>query len=220
MSDFKKNFGANLKKLRKVRNMTQEKLSELIDVHYRQMSKIETGENFPSSKTIEKLCIALKISPAMLFDFEFTHEGEALMTGTDNDVIFYKAITQDNVVILKDYNGQKVIKKDDSLCESEKSLRKIASNIGKPITVEYFEDGKRTKTLVYNPDGEIKSLNGSETYLTQEAASLMKLFESLSKHHEYTDFIKLAIESIEDDAALDRLEFMLNGIKLARKTSK
>lgn len=220
MSDFKKKFGANLKKIRKIRNLTQEKLSELIEVHHRQMSKIETGENFPSSKTIEKLCCVLKVSPASLFDFEFIYDGEVLMTGTDNEVVFFKAIKQDNLIILKDYNGQKITQEDDSFCDSEKRLRNLACKTGKSITVEYFEDGQRIKTLVYAPDGGIRPLSDEATHITQDAENLMKLFESVNNHHEYTDFIKLAIESIEDDASLERLEFMINGIKLARKTNK
>ena len=220
MSDFKKKFGANLKKIRKLRNITQEKLSELIDIHHRQMSKIETGENFPSSKTIEKLCFALKISPVTLFDFEFAYENEILMTGTDNDSVFYKAIKQDNVIILKDHNGQKITQESDSVCDSEKRLLKIASNIGKPVTVEYIEDEKSVKTLIYNPSGEIQSLSKQGIHSSKEAEDLANLFKNVKNHHEYTDFIKLAISAIEDDTALERLEFMLNGIKLARKTSK
>ena len=93
MSDFKEKFGINLKALRKSRNITQEKLAELIDMHHRQVSKIETGDNFPSSKTLEKLCYALKISPMTLFNFDFIYNGEIVLTGTD-DIPFYRAIKQ------------------------------------------------------------------------------------------------------------------------------
>lgn len=63
MTDFKHAFGARVKFIRKSRNLTQEKLSEMIDIHLRQMSKIETGEHFPSYKTLENLCFSLNIQP-------------------------------------------------------------------------------------------------------------------------------------------------------------
>ena len=63
MTNFKTGLGNNIKLLRKLRNITQEELSELIGIHPRQLSKIETGEHFPSCKTLERLCIALEITP-------------------------------------------------------------------------------------------------------------------------------------------------------------
>lgn len=216
MSDFKKKFGANLKALRKSKNITQEKLAELIDVHYRQMSKIETGDNFPSSKTLEKLCYALKVSPSTLFDFDFVYDGEIVLTGTD-DLPYYRAIKQGNVVVLEDYRGKKVGQEEISAIDSDKRFLNIARNLNRSITVEYFENGEKSKTLTYNPDGTIKSLN-KEQPLGQEVEILMELFKKIGKNQDHTNFIKLAIESIEDDSALERLEFMINGIKMARKS--
>lgn len=217
MSDFKKKFGANLKALRKARKITQEKLSELIDVHYRQMSKIETGDNFPSSKTLEKLCFALKVSPAQLFDFDFIYDGEFVLTGTD-DTPFFRAIKQGNVVVLEDYRGQKVEQEEISYNESGKRFLKIAKNLGKPVKVEYFENGVKNKILTYNPDGSIESFSEQNLALQQETEKLVELIKNLKNNHEYLDFVNLAIQSLENDTALEKLEFTINGIKLARKS--
>ena len=70
MFNLRSAFGANLKLIRKSKNITQEKLAEMIDIHPRQLSKIETGEHFPTYKTIEKICISLKEQPKNLFNFE------------------------------------------------------------------------------------------------------------------------------------------------------
>ncbi len=217
MSDFKNKFGANLKILRKSFGITQEKLAELIDLHHRQLSKIETGDNFPSCKTLEKLCYVLKVSPTKLFDFDFVYEGEIVLTGT-YDIPFYRAIKQDNVITLEDYKGKKVINEDISILDSDKRILGMASNLKKSITVEYFENGEKTKVLVYNPDGSIKSSKPDTQKSVQEAEKLMELFKSISKNEDYVEFIKLAIKSIEDDSALERLEFMVNGIKMARRS--
>lgn len=69
--DLKKAFGKRLKNIRLSKNLTQENLAELININQRQISKIETGEHFPSANTLEKLCNVLDVLPCKLFDFEF-----------------------------------------------------------------------------------------------------------------------------------------------------
>lgn len=64
-------FGRQVKLLRRYRNMTQEGLSELVDIDIRQLARIESGESFATSETIEKICTALKISYRDMFDFEY-----------------------------------------------------------------------------------------------------------------------------------------------------
>ena len=69
MSKIKDCFGQNLKYLRKEKGLTQEQLSEMINLDIRQYSRIETGRSFPSLATLEKLCDTLEINPAYLFDY-------------------------------------------------------------------------------------------------------------------------------------------------------
>lgn len=87
MSKFKKAFGANLKTLRKLNNRTQEELSEMIDVHPQQVSKIETGNYFPSSTTLEKICYALNVSPAELFNFSIDKTTDKKLGGTGTELL-------------------------------------------------------------------------------------------------------------------------------------
>ncbi len=60
--------GARIKEMRKKRGYTQEKLSELANIDYKYLQKIE-GKNPPALKvdTIERLAKALKVSPSQLF---------------------------------------------------------------------------------------------------------------------------------------------------------
>ena len=62
-------FGQNLKYIRKEKGLTQEKLSEMINLDIRQYSRIETGKGFPSLATLDKICDTLSINPAFLFDY-------------------------------------------------------------------------------------------------------------------------------------------------------
>lgn len=63
-------LGKKIKDLRKRFNYTQEKLSELADIDYKYLQKIE-GKNPPNLKleTLEKIADAFKISLSKLLDF-------------------------------------------------------------------------------------------------------------------------------------------------------
>ena len=60
-------FGANLKYYRKEKHLSQEELSEKVDISVKHLSKIERGMTFVSADLLEKLSIKLEISVARLF---------------------------------------------------------------------------------------------------------------------------------------------------------
>lgn len=56
-------LGENIKKIRKKRNLTQDKLARLADIPYTSITKIETGViKSPSIQTVAKIAKALDIS--------------------------------------------------------------------------------------------------------------------------------------------------------------
>lgn len=61
-------FSQNLKKFRKRRNISQEQLSELTNLHQTYISDLERGIRNPSLKTIEKIAQALKIPAYKLLE--------------------------------------------------------------------------------------------------------------------------------------------------------
>ena len=69
MQNIKKLFGLKLKQVRINKNLTQEKLAELVDINPRQLSRIESGNSFPSVSTLEKMCTVLDVLPVDLFNF-------------------------------------------------------------------------------------------------------------------------------------------------------
>lgn len=71
MSNIKILFGRKIKELRKLKNMTQAQLAELVDVDNKHISCIESGKNFPSSDLIEKLAFALNVEPKNFFEFYY-----------------------------------------------------------------------------------------------------------------------------------------------------
>ncbi|MFI3300380.1 MAG: helix-turn-helix transcriptional regulator [Candidatus Gastranaerophilales bacterium] len=63
-------FGNNVKKIRISKNLTQEQLSEMIEIDLRQLARIESGNSFVTAETLEKICITLQIQPKDLFDYD------------------------------------------------------------------------------------------------------------------------------------------------------
>ena len=56
-------LGENIKKIRKKRNLTQDKLARLADIPYTSITKIETGViKSPSIQTVAKIAKTLGIS--------------------------------------------------------------------------------------------------------------------------------------------------------------
>lgn len=57
----------NIKKIRKEKNITQEKLAELCETSTSYIGSMETYKNVPKLSTIEKIADALNVSPQTLF---------------------------------------------------------------------------------------------------------------------------------------------------------
>jgi transcriptional regulator with XRE-family HTH domain len=60
-------FVANLKRLRKERGWSQERLAEESHLHMGHVSKIERGERNPGVRTVYKLAQGLSVSVAVLY---------------------------------------------------------------------------------------------------------------------------------------------------------
>ena len=218
MANFKLGVGNNIKLLRKARNITQEELAETIGSHSRQLSKIETGEHFPSCKTLEKLCVALDVTPKVLFDFEFLlDENEGALTGTDNTVAFRvnsTASCQSNIYNLRPDNLNKESMPKTS---TDESMAKTAKAINKPVFVEYFEENKASKIVVFYPDGKEKVIKNSvDVEAKQNMIYFMTEIKKIAKEPHAVDFLKTSIESLKDDNALKELGIIVQGMKIAR----
>lgn len=67
----KKLLGEKVKRLRKLRGYTQEKFAEIIDITPRNLNRIESGENFVTSETLDKILSALNVPADILFSYEY-----------------------------------------------------------------------------------------------------------------------------------------------------
>ena len=66
-------FAKNVKKHRKIKGYSQEKLAELSGLHRTYIAGIETVSRNVSLKNIEKISVALGIEPIILLDLDTTN---------------------------------------------------------------------------------------------------------------------------------------------------
>lgn len=79
----KQEFGKKIKRMRINRGLTQEELAEAVNLSQRAMSGIETGENFVSAETIDKLMKALNTTVEELFATDHLKMGDELRQEID-----------------------------------------------------------------------------------------------------------------------------------------
>ncbi len=210
--NFKEAFGKNLKQIRKSKNITQEALAEMIGIHPRQVSKIETGEHFPNSTTLENICISLSISPRELFNFNL--QEIVAETGT-GDKYTYKAVIEGNVVYLDNNNFRKQkVEKINSTNDIDTKMINMAKKTQKPITVQYYNDNENYKSIEYYPDGSYKILKDDKT---SQFDILINEISQIIKNKGMFDYFNLATKALENNNDLEKLEFLLSGIKMGRK---
>ncbi len=65
--DVKKIFGNNVHEYRKLKKLSQEQLSEKLEISIKHLSNIETGKVFASAELIETIALVLNVSVAALF---------------------------------------------------------------------------------------------------------------------------------------------------------
>ena len=72
-------LGEKIKRLRKQRGYTQEQFSEMIDITPRNLSRIEVGESFVTSDTLDKILTALNVPADILFLYEHLKDDKELL---------------------------------------------------------------------------------------------------------------------------------------------
>lgn len=69
MDSLKKKLGKRIQQFRKAQKLTQERLSEIIDLDTPNLSNIECGRRFMTAETLEKIAKALNVKESDLFNF-------------------------------------------------------------------------------------------------------------------------------------------------------
>ncbi len=74
----KKELGQKIKRMRINRGFTQEVLAEKAEISQRALSSIESGENFVTAETLDKLMLALNTTVEEIFAINHLKTGEEL----------------------------------------------------------------------------------------------------------------------------------------------
>ena len=218
MTYLKQAFGQNLRLLRKARGLTQEQLSELINLNQRQLTRVESGDSFVSSTVLEKLVVALNVDIKTLFDFKLK---EVILnkTGTDNN-FHYKIIKTDNVIRLQKINTlQKTPQiEEEKIIESapDEYLINTAKMLNTSITAQYLKDKRLAYTYIYHPNGKIDLIKAGNIN-TEENKNIEKLLDKIKKiaaNKQQVNYINLAFESLSNKTARKELKMILNGMDL------
>lgn len=69
--DNKKKLGKRIKELRKQKGFTQEQVAEMIDLEQNTISVIESGRNFPTLVTLEKIAKVLNVELSDFFNYSY-----------------------------------------------------------------------------------------------------------------------------------------------------
>lgn len=213
MINFKQAFGKNLKQIRKSKNITQETLAEMIGIHPRQVSKIETGEHFPNSTTLENICMSLSVSPRELFNFDLQ---EIVSNTGSGDKYTYKAIVEGNVVYLDNNSFRKQkIEKINSTADIDIKMVNMAKKTMKTITVQYYNGKDNYKIIEYYPNGEYKIIKDDKNIELEKL--LLRIQNMVKNDDKMLDYFSLASNAINNNQDLEKLELILSGIKMGRK---
>ena len=215
MKEFREAFGKRIKQLRKNRRITQEQLAEIIGLNPRQLTRIETGENFPSADTLVKISKALELDVKYLFNFDWDSEFVALAAGTDAKPII--RLVQKDEVVTHSIGDEIKSTKHFSVSQVEDTMKKLAKKINKPLTVEYFIRKNRANIKTYYPNGKTELLlSDIDIRENEEYKMLCNELKKFMKSPSKLEFIKLALQVFDKKEAAEKLQLMLKGMDLKR----
>ena len=72
-------LGQKIKRLRKMRGLTQEQFAEMIDITPRNLCRIEAGDNFVSAETPDRILFALNVPADILFSYEHLKDEKEIL---------------------------------------------------------------------------------------------------------------------------------------------
>lgn len=103
-------LGEKVKKLRKMQGYTQEKFAEMIDITPRNLNRIESGENFVTSETLDKILSTLNVPADILFSYEHLKDEKEMLAEIYN---FIDKIKFQKEQLKKAYRILRIIAEDE-----------------------------------------------------------------------------------------------------------
>jgi len=102
MTHFQMKFIENLRFWRKKRGLSQQKLSEMVNVSPNYLNAVENGKNFPSPEVIQQISDILELMPYQLF-LEQPEEAAPVGTATSDLMVIKQQFVKDISDLLQKY---------------------------------------------------------------------------------------------------------------------
>lgn len=108
----KLSLGDQIKKLRKLNKLTQEKLAEIVDITPRQLVRLESAKGYPSIETLWELSKAFNVDISSFFgEYKIDDESavlkkdinELLSTASRRELILIKKLIETVLNVKNDY---------------------------------------------------------------------------------------------------------------------
>lgn len=216
MKDVKEAFGKRLKEIRKNKDMTQEALAEKLELSPRQLIRIEKGENFPSAKTVEKISLILGISLDNLFNFHSNNETITLSDDINQINPHLKVVRKGEFVIVKSLSHQiGFTNRPLKVSEFKKELFSLCKSLNNPVIIDIFDNKKRIGIKKYYPDNTVEELLSYNDILKMDNYNyILKKIKKISYDLNKLNYLKLAVDSIDNQKALEKLSIVIQGMKL------
>lgn len=218
MNSLKKGFGQKVKELRKAKKYTQEVFAEMIDLSPRQLIRIENGENFPSAETLGKICLILKTHPKNFFEFTWD-ASDIHFINKNYNFIALKFIKSENTIKIEVLSDPKPDILDSLKNVSVDNYKTLTLNLSKKydtvITVELHENETMKSIDMFKPNGKIETiLDENDIKRRDFFNTLTEKLKSIPLDEEKMNYIKLAIDSLDDKNAREKLGCLIQGMKL------
>ncbi len=84
--DHKKLLGQRIKYFRKAKKLTQEQLAEIVSMEPNSISIIESGRNFPTLNSLEKIAKALDIELNILFRYNSNKTNSEIIDNINSEL--------------------------------------------------------------------------------------------------------------------------------------
>lgn len=82
--NIKKALGKRIKEIRVSLGLTQEEVAEKIEINPSSYCNIENGKYYPTAENLDKILLALNISPSEIFEFEHLQDNDDLIEEINN----------------------------------------------------------------------------------------------------------------------------------------
>lgn len=218
MKNLKEAFGFRLKEIRKSKKYSQETLAELIDLSPRQLIRIENGENFPSTDTIEKIICALNIELDNLFDFRGNKDAIYFKTKIFNKPTIKIIKKGENVLIKQNNPSEKNVFTTQNplkIDEYESKILSLCKKNNTPITAEIFENKERVSIKTFYPNNNIEEIITDDDIAKNELYNyIITKLKLISNDKNKLNYLKMALDSLESKEALQQIKILIQGMEL------